>query len=246
MGPPSYDCLKMYDKAIFEQCTFKKIYDGMEIHMEDPSAQLKGGMTSVEYLEDIKESAFTILSELSYVNHPLMRDQTETGINFRQLMLRTEADLKFLKTVIFEEWEKVKDDLNKNSPFYRKISSHVYNSKEKLHEFLPDMFHMTTPHILFHPDYSRLAREDERFNVYMRIKYRFLCNNSEFIRLLRDSHQTPAVIEAIKTMDALFAEAFEDISNNIDFEAFEVIDVNVLAKAQLGSGLIALNSVLEH
>ena len=215
--------------------------------MEDPSSQLLCGASSWDYLSGLNgSSTFTFLAELSYVKHPLMRSAIETKSNFRQLMLRAEADLKFLKTVILEEWNKVAGDLDKKSAFYKKILPHAVKAKEAMHEGLPDMFHLTSRHILFDPDYSRNAREDERFNVYMRIKYRFLCNNYEFVRLLKESPQTPAIEAAIIKIDGLFDDALDDISKNVDFNDFEVIDVNSLAKAQLGSGLIALNSVLEN
>ena len=75
--------------------------------------------------------------------------------------------------------------------------------------------------------------------------YRFICQNYSFVRLLKDSNQTPEVQESILKLDVFFDECLSDISNYIDFDEFEVLDVNVLAKVQLGSGLIALNSCLD-
>jgi enamine deaminase RidA (YjgF/YER057c/UK114 family) len=67
----------------------------------------------------------------------------------------------------------------------------------------------------------------------------------QFVRLLKASKQTSVVQQAIDRLEKVFEEALAQIARYVDFNAFEVIDCDTLAKAQLGSGLIALNAVLE-
>lgn len=68
---------------------------------------------------------------------------------------------------------------------------------------------------------------------------------NSFVRLLKASKPTRAVREAIERLERVFDEAIDAVKQHIGFDAFEVIDCDRLAKVQLGSGLIALNSLLE-
>jgi hypothetical protein len=48
----------------------------------------------------------------------------------------------------------------------------------------------------------------------------------------------------MERLERVFAEAMDDLGGKIDLSAFQIIDHDTLAKVQLGSGLIALNSVI--
>jgi hypothetical protein len=63
--------------------------------------------------------------------------------------------------------------------------------------------------------------------------------------LLKTSPQTPAVRRAIERLDRLYDEALAEIARHVAFDAIEVFEYDTLAKIQLGSGLIVLNSLLE-
>lgn len=245
IGSPSYPFLKEFDKAIFELATMRNVYDDMEPLVDNPADHLNCGATSWEYLQSVNSNAFTFVAELAYVKHPMMSVTAETSDNYRQLVLRAEADNKYLKTVILEEWEHVKSDVSCNSPFYTKVMPHIEYAKETLHEFLPEWPNKSSQHTLFFQGYKGKAREDQRFNVYMRDRYRYLCTCYEFVRLLKESHQTPSVVSAITRLDGLFDQAFAEVFEHIRIDDFEVLDVNLLAKAQLGSGLIALNALID-
>jgi hypothetical protein len=87
--------------------------------------------------------------------------------------------------------------------------------------------------------------EGERFTAYLE-KLSRLCQSYEFVRLLHVSKQTPGVQQAIGRLERVFDEALADVSENIDAQAFHAIDLTTLAKAQLGSGLIVLDSILRQ
>lgn len=92
--------------------------------------------------------------------------------------------------------------------------------------------------------YLQSRPERERIEAY-RFETLFLGNAHTFIRLLEASKQTSAVRQASQRLKRIFDDAIHEMNTRIDFDAFEVIDCDTLAKVQLGSGLIALNSVLE-
>src|SRR5690606_28406246 len=95
------------------------------------------------------------------------------------------------------------------------------------------------------PAYRKMATEGERFDAYVWGRLIYLCNCYEFVRLLKTSKQTTAVAEATDRLEALFDEALRDMAEKVDLNAFEMIDPGALARVQLGSGLIVLNSLLE-
>jgi hypothetical protein len=154
-----------------------------------------------------------------------------------------DADSKFIASVIFEEWDKVAADLDTASPFYTKIVNGMISVKEQVVEGLPSWPYRTRE-LVFSPTYGGTATEGQRFDTYT-LETFVLVHSYEFVRLLRSSKQTPAVKEAIRRLESVFDEALDEIARNIDADAFEVIDCDTLARVQLGSGLIVLNSVLE-
>jgi hypothetical protein len=244
VSPPGSEWYTKYGEAIFEPFTFRKYYDFLEKTTAFPERLVNCGACSWEFLAEIKPDALTCVSELPFGKHPSDGSLKETAQNMRQLKLRMDADSKFVVTVILEEWEKVKGDINSESPLHRKILNGMVTLKDKLIEGLP-WWPDKTQDILFNPAYSRTMTEGERFREYF-WRYYLLCNGNEFVRLLKASTQTRAVAEAVKRLESVFNEALQDIANNIAFADFEVIDCRTLAQAQLGSGLIVLNSLLEE
>jgi len=241
---PYQDWVAQFGKGVFEILSTRKWYDCQERSTAFPEEILQTGATSWEYLAQIKESALTLLAELPYVQHPSDGSTEPTVQNLRELKLRVDADNKFITTVVLEEWDKVKEALDAASPFYRKVVNGVISQKEKLYEGLPS-WPSKTRDLLFNPAYSRAGTEGERFNVYFLERFFVLCHTHEFVRLLKVSTQTAAVRRAIGRLEALFDEALRRLDQEIGFDRFEVIDCDRLARLQLGSGLIVLNSMLE-
>ena len=233
-----------FGAGIKEPTPMKKYYDFLERTAPFPEKVLQAGACSWDYLAEIKDSAVTFVAELPYVRHPSDGSKKETTQNLRQLKLKIDAENKFVATVILEEWEKVKEDLDSHSHFYKKIVNGVVSAKETLTEGLPS-WPFKTREILFSPGYGRMATEGERFDVYVLDRFIVLCHSYEFVRLLKASAQTPAVRQATERLNAVFDEALDDIAKNIDLSKFEIIDCDALARVQLGSGLIVLNAILE-
>jgi hypothetical protein len=241
---PFGECFAQLAPGIWELYSTGRLYDCMEATTPDPQKVLQTGACSWEYLTEIKRGAVTFVTELPYIKHPSDGSRDRAAGNLRQLKLRMDADNKFVATLILQEWDRVKSDLDETSPFYRKVFQGVIGAKDALVEGLPSWPYKTRD-ILFSPAYDAPMTEGDRFNVFLLDRYFVLCHSYEFVRLLKVSRQTPAVRDATLRLDAVFDEALADIAESVDFDAFEVIDHDALARVQLGSGLIVLNSVLE-
>ena len=236
--------LQSYAESIYKLPSARVGYDFHEKSGKDFRDFKKGGDTSWGYFQEINPDMVTFVSELAYLNFPIETFR-ETNIYLRQLVLQADADNKFVKTVILEEWNKVKNDLDIANPFYKKVSAYILLAEKNLHECAPETPFMQYQNLLSDPKYSGKATGDKRFNLHMTV-YWVLCHNYEFVRLLKASQQTAIIQSSINRLESLFDNLLEDIGKNINLSELEVIDVNTLAKVQLGSGLIALNAVLER
>ena len=237
-----------FGTGIIEMWSIRKHYDHLEKTVAAPESLLRFGGSSWDYLERIKPDALTFVAEMGYVRHPNDESDRPTGQNLRQFKLRVDADSKYLASILLEEWEKVKDDLDRTSPLYRAIvAGGVLPDRDSLNEGGRPMAMHPTRDVLLHPQYDRLMTEGDRFQACMVDGgFWFLCQSYQFVRLLKTSAQTPAVRQAIVRTEHAFDEAVAEIGRYVDFEAFEVIDYDTLARVQLGSGLIVLNSLLER
>lgn len=228
--------------GIFENYATQKVYDFLEPTSPHPEALIQHGECSWEYLHRIHPTTTTLVTELPYLKHPCDGSTTPTQDNFRRLRLRLDADNKYVSTAILEEWGKVEHDLDAASAFYKKTFSGLISCADQLQEGLPSWSYKTRD-VLFNPAYSRAMTEGERFNAYLE-KLARLSQSYEFVRLLKISEQTTVVKQAIERMEAVFDTELADVKANIDLNAFEPIDLTTLARVQLGSGLVVLNSIL--
>lgn len=243
-APGFGDWMAGFGPGIREFVTTRSYYDFLEKTQPRPEEVVQFGACSYEYLAEIKNSAMTFVAELPLVRHPSDGSSVPTGQNLRQLRLRMDAENKFVATVILEEWQRVKADLDTASPFYRKVFNGVISTKDQLHDGLP-FWPYKTRDVLLNPAYSRTMTEGERLIVYQE-QFFLLCQYYEFVRLLQASAQSAAVRQATGRLESLFNGALDDLRKAIRFEDFEVIDCNTLAMVQLGSGLVVLNSILEQ
>jgi len=243
------EVLAQFGEGILETVNYRKFYDYFERIMPEPEAEdlLQYGQSSWEYLAQIRPDALSFIAEMGYVLHPDAESEQDTGQNLRRFKLRMDAENKFLATVLLEEWAKLKDDLDPNSPFYRTvIGGWVLPDKEKLSEGGLPVSRYPTRDLLFNPEYDRSMTEGDRFNACM-VDGGFFYHlfSYQLVRLLKTSPQTAAVREATQRLEQVFDEAHAELARHVDFRAFVTIECDRLARTQLGSGLIALNSVLE-
>lgn len=201
------------------------------------------GASSHDHLEMIKPSALSFTSEIPHGQHPWDASQRETGQSLRQLRLRLDADNKFLATVILEEWDKAREDLEPTSPHHRKILRELIEQRDRLHEGITEWYVQPIQTLLFDRSLAKPATEAEVVDAYNRTML-FLCNAYSFVRLLMDSRQSPRVREATARLEHIFQEALKDVRESIHYARLEVLDCDRVARVQLGAGLIALNSVL--
>jgi hypothetical protein len=236
-----------FSAGAVEMFSIRKYYDYLEQTNSSPEKVLTYGAGSWDYLAQIKPDALTFVTELGYVQHPSDESEKETGENLRRFKLRVDADSKYLGTVILEEWEKVKDDVDTSSPIYRAIvSGRVFPSRERLPEGAMPLSRYPTRDILFNPQYARTMTEGDRFNACMTDGgFFFLLFSYQFVRLLKASQQTPAVRQAVERLEHAFDDAVTELKRHVDFSSFKVFPCDTLVRVQLGSGLIALNSILD-
>lgn len=224
----------------------RKKYDYLAGITSRPEDSLPYGAASWDYLKDIEPNALTLVAELGYVRHPSDESQIPTGLNLRQFKLRMDADAKFLASVLTEEWSRLAPQLDSANPLYRAMAARMeLLAPEKLFEGGYLLARQPTREILFDPRYNRMMTEGERFDACMVDGgLFFLIGNYQLIRLLRASPPTSGMHEAADRLEGLLDQSLAEIARHIDFSAFEVIDCDTLAKVQLGSGLITLNSLL--
>jgi hypothetical protein len=207
------------------------------------------GDTSHGYLAQIKPEALTFVPELGYLRHPDEESLEGTGQNLRKFKLRIEADSKYLATIILQEWDNVKHEVDTSSPFFRTITGdgRIFPTRENLLEGgVPITHGSVTGDILLNPLFDRdMTRHDRFLACMMDGGFFFVLHGLHLLRLLKSSQQTPNICRAIERIEGAVSEELESIKKHVDFEAFEVFPCDKLAKAQLGSGLIGLNSILD-
>jgi hypothetical protein len=124
-----------YGPGISEMWTVRKLYDYLETSTPAPEEFISYGTTSCDYLAEIKPDALCMVSEMGYVRHPGDESERETGQNLRRFALRLDADGKYLASVLLEEWEKVRDDVDTGNPIYRAVlAGAVLPARERLCE----------------------------------------------------------------------------------------------------------------
>lgn len=243
---PALPQLRALSKGIVEMNTFEKSYDFLE--RTAPSTELGLAASSWDYLASIKPDALTFIAESGLVLHPDELCQNDTGASLRRLKLEIDANSKFLASMLLEEWENVKDEVDKSSPLYRAIlGGFVIPTPENLVEGGVPMSTISTRDILFGSARERSMTVAERFNVCMSESgYRFLFLSYPLVQLLKESDQTEAITSALSRIEPAYDEVLAELKRHVDFTAFKPICHQTLAKVQLGSGLIVLNSLLEH
>jgi hypothetical protein len=247
--PPWKEVGARYGDGIGEVLFTKKIYDYLEQTTPSPESYelIRYGGESWDYMAEIRPEALTFVPEMGCLRHPCDESETDTGINLRWFKLRIDADSKYLATVLLEEWEAVKDDLDVNSPFYRAIlGGTVLPAKEEIANGGWPMSRYPTRDILFNPKYDKLMTEGDMVNVCVVDSGLYFVQWSyQFLRLLKTARQTPRVQQAIARSEQAFNQVRAEIARYIDMDGFAIVERDTLARVQLGSGLIALNSVLE-
>jgi len=237
-----------FGEGIYEMFTVRKLYDDLEQRVSAPESFVKMGAASWDYLATIREDAVVFAAELPHAKYAASMNLSEdSGENLRQFRLRLEAENKFLITVIAQEWEGVKDQLDCDNPFYKKTVQEIIPVIAKLSEGVPlSLGANSTQDILFNPAYARTMTLAERSDIYLGDRFNVLCHTYEFVRLLQLSSQTSAIRRARQRLEGVFARALAEMPRILGSDAFSTIDCDTLCKVQLGSGLIALNSVLRH
>lgn len=232
--------------GIAEMWTVGKFYDYLERTVPAPEKSVRFGAGSWDHLAHINPRALIFVSEMGYLRHPDGDSERDTGQNRRQFMLRLDADARFLTSVLMDEWEKVRNDVDTSSPFHRAlIGSRLLPTKEELCEGRANVSRYPPAEILFNPKYDRAMTAGDRLHACIDYAYS-LFSRHQLVRLLKASPRTRAVREALTRLEPLFEQALRDTFSGVDLDAFEVVDCDTLARVQLGSGLIALSSVIEE
>jgi hypothetical protein len=234
-----------YSDGVAEMFSIRKHYDYLALTSPTPEKFFRWGATSFEYLAQIKPDAVSFVSEMGYVRHPDDESNAPTGENLRKFKLKIDAENKYLATVIGEEWEKVKDHVSKESPFYNVMfGGTVLPDMARLHEGGRPISRYTTQDLLTNPEYNREMTKGDRFDACFNEAFFFHLFSHQFVQLLETSPQAPAIDAALGRLRSAYADAQALLDSYVDPSRFYTVDCNTLAKAQLGSGLVVLNSLL--
>jgi len=249
LNAPNFKRHPRYAEHVYERFSIAYYYDLIETsstqNPEDVLADVGAG--APEYLLELKRDALVLTTELTFLQHPCEGTTTDTGESLRQVRLRIDADNKYLCSAIIEEWGRTQEFLDPTSPFYQKIQKELIAKKGTLHEGLPVFWAPErTRDLIFDPQLAGTMTEHDRFFVYLWCRYWPLCHAYSFVRLLQTANPHPAVSAAVVRLEALFSQALEQLDKILHFSQFKAIDLDSLAAAQLGSGLIMINSLLDQ
>lgn len=222
-----------------------KFYDYLHALKQDPGSALKGiGAGSGDYALQRNKHCLVFCSELAYIKHPAMVSDRKSRSNLKHLKLQIDADNKFIASAILTEWESVAKALDRKHPLYLKIFEQLIKRKDSLASGIWEWNFVRPDDLLRDSAEDRTATENEVFHAVMQGGYMFLCNAYAFVRLLKVSERNANVRRAIRRLEPVFAEVYRSLMKRIAPARMSVIGCNTLMKAQLGSGLIALDALL--
>lgn len=230
--------VKTYAKSIFSEILIRAEYDSIRKSGDDPAKYIKSGATPVEYLREYNKEAFSFLCEFPHVKRTRAAKKT-SGPNRRRMLLRSEADRLYFISVLLGEWRKVGKEVNKSSPFYSQVAARMPGRETALKNPRLQAKLLSDPAA----DRPTLPAEAEESRLET---YYDLCWNWQFLRLLEDSRRTPAVKAASARLKTLLTGFYLELEKTGAFAGFKPIPVNNLVRAQLGCGLIVINSILEE
>lgn len=237
---------RQFAPGIVETWSIKKHYDKLEQTASSPEKLLRFGGASWDYLAEVKPESLTLLNEMGYVRHPLDESSREVEGSLRQFKLRIDADTKYLGTVLLEEWQRVREDVDTGHPVYRAIArGGVLPERDNLCDGGRPLSLHPTADILFNPEHAKAMTEGDLFQAIM-VDGGFwgLCQSYSFVRLLKASKKSERIERAIARLERTYDDALAEIDRHVDLKAAWTVDCDTLARVQLGSGLIVLNSMI--
>ena len=235
---PVQMAVKTYSSNIYSEILIRAEYDNLKKFEPDPTKYIKSGATPVEYLRGYNKNAFSFICEFPHMKRRPAGLKKTSACNRRKRLLRNEADDLFRLSVLLGEWHKVKGDVNKASPFYTQVAARMPGREKVLKE--PRFSGRTLADAA--NDRPALKSEDREDNLQA---FYSVCWNWQFVRLLEDSRQTARVRSARARLKELLLEFYAELEAAGTFAGLNNIPIGRLVKAQLGSGLIVVNSMLE-
>jgi hypothetical protein len=126
---------------------------------------------------------------MGYALHPDARSERDTGQNHRRFQLRLDADSKFLAATLLEEWERVRGDLDPESPLFRTVASadgYVLPDRDRVVEGGQPMSLYPTRDLLFTSALAGTMTEADRFKAcVVNGGFSYLSYSYQFVRLLK-------------------------------------------------------------
>jgi hypothetical protein len=246
---PYKELCRSFSEGVSEHIFMRNFYDYLEKFTPFPEENriLRDGANEWDYLAEISPKSQCMIAEMGCIRHPFDESEKLTAFNLRGLKLHIDANSKYLASVLADEWDNVKSDVDCRSPFYRAVTGYILPTRQKIAEGGWPLSRYPTAEILVDSTNNRPATQGEVFNVcVMEGGLYYVQYASPFLRLLNKSRQIPAVAKSLERTEKAFSEARVEINRYIDVDAFQPFDFNTLAKVQLGCGLIVLNSILER
>ena len=244
--PPYREVTGEYAPGFMPLLTLGKFYDYLEATTSYPERSLQRGGASWDYLEQTRPSTLVFVAELGHVQHPDSESDESTGQNLRQFKMHLDAEMKSLAALMLEKWQRTKDLVDQGSPLYRAVfGGMTFPTHDQIVEGGSPLARYPTRDVLFNPRFNKEMSRGERFDACMEDGgFLFLRTTYQFVRMLQQSPASPEVTDAAHILDKAFKEAFELVINSVESNRFKTFELATLVRAQFGSCLIALNSLL--
>lgn len=240
---PMGGMLRRYDEGIYEMVSTRAIYDKLAEIMPEPEAALGRGAMSLDHVLEVNPRALTFISELPCVTHPQSVALGLSDHNLRRLRLSVLADNIALYATMLELWARVEGEVAADTPFHAKVMADMVSVAAQLPEGLP-CWPGKTRSLIARGELDRPATNIEVYETYMLDRFFVLAHAHEFARLLEVSNQSSAVVDARSRLGEVFDGALRDLGRSIDLDGFAPLPVGDLARAQCGTGLLALGTLL--
>lgn len=236
LGEPELSCAPVYSPAFYGEVSFDLLYEQLSKYYEDPTPFFTSGRSSFDFLEDMGVDASTLVCELPFIKHPDIMSSRKVKENRRKLHIQLAARKSVFFSRLRDELLPVEKGLNKKSAFFG-----LYEDFKK---FSLGNIDRLPKAILEDPEYNRQATVSEKLDLTFGFYY-VLCYQYQLVRLVKDSKVSAKTKQALKNLNRLFDQELKELTEEVDFSQFSVIEPQQLAEVQLSMGLIQLEYFLK-
>ena len=226
-GEPEVPYIQPWDRAIYPLFGAQEGYDFLAQNLgEDPAPYLSTGTSSDDYLKKLVPRVLSLVCELPYYTDPILEDETLAGVSRREAMAegmsRTEATVRILQT----HFVALQDQLPKNRLF-RSVAEYLHRTPKRL---------IAQRNALTTSAYQQEATRAQAFDARVCRSFHCLLYLGEMYRLATAIGESGRAAEMCEHIEHRMAQ--------IETEStLQILPLRKLVAVQVGSGLLALNTI---